>query len=171
MVANAGDSTTPGICPTQYGPPLGLASQNSRVKIRDITDGTSNTFAIGERAWKFNDLLAGAGVIYGVSADPLTNIDQGSSWNIKSAFTNVAGITYDGLNWSQNNRQHAARAFSSTHEGGGHFLFCDGSVHFISENISARKGTVSAAGYPADIVTNTYGRLAVRSDGLVTGEF
>jgi hypothetical protein len=48
VVANAGDSTTPAICPTQYGPPLGLASQNSRVKIRDITDGTSNTFARGE---------------------------------------------------------------------------------------------------------------------------
>jgi hypothetical protein len=27
------------------------------------------------------------------------------------------------------------------------------------------------AGYPADIVTNTYGRLAVRNDGRVIGEF
>ena len=171
IVSNAGDSTTPAICSDRYGPPLGLASQNSRVRIRDITDGTSNTFAIGERAWKFNDLIAGAGTIYGVSADPLANIDQSSSWNIKSAYTNVAGLTYDGLNWSQNNRAHAGRAFSSPHVGGGFFLMCDGSVRFISENIDQRKGTVSAPGYPADIVTNTYGRLAVRSDGLVIGQF
>lgn len=171
VVSNAGDSTTPAICPTQYGPPLGLASQNSKVGIRDITDGTSNTFAIGERAWKFNNLIAGAGTIYGVSAAAAANLDQGSSWNIKSAYTNVAGLTYDGLNWSTNNRAHAGRAFSSPHEGGVFFLMCDGAVRFISENIDSRKGTVSAPGYPADIVTNTLGRLAVRSDGLPIGEF
>ena len=171
-VANAGDSTTPAICPTQYGPALGLVAQNSRVGVRDITDGTSNTFAIGERAWKFNNLLAGAGTIYGVSAAPGSNMDQGSSWNIKSAFTNVAGLTYDGLNWSQNNRAHAGRAFSSPHEGGVFFLMCDGAVRFISENIDQRKGTVTGPeGYPANITTNTLGRLAVRSDGFVIGEF
>jgi hypothetical protein len=48
---------------------------------------------------------------------------------------------------------------------------CDGAVRFISENIDQRKGTVSVAPYPGDIVTHTYGRLAIRSDGLVVGEF
>jgi type II secretory pathway pseudopilin PulG len=177
VVANAGDSTTPAIWGGQYGPPLGLASQNSRVGVRDITDGTSNTLAIGERAWKFGNLIAGAATIYGVSAAPGSNIDQGSSWNIKAAYTNVAGLTYDGLNHcpgvpgSGGQRAHQGRAFNSPHEGGVFFLLCDGSVRFISENIDQRKGTVSVAGYPADIVTNTLGRLAVRNDGLVVGEF
>jgi len=169
-VMNAGDSTTPAIDPAQYGPALGVSFQNSRVGIRDITDGTSNTLHIGERAWKYGTLIAGAGTVYAISADPLTNVDQSSSWNIKSANTNVHSLTYNGLNASVN-RGHQARAFNSAHTGGVQFLLCDGSVRFLSENIDQRIGSVGTAGYPADIVTNTLGRLACRNDGLVVGEF
>jgi len=177
ICSNPSDSTTPAICPTQYGPPLGLAAQNSNVGVRDITDGTSNTFAIGERAWKFNNLIAGAGTIYGVSAAPGANIDQSASWNIKSAYTNVASLTYDGLNFSPGvpgsggQRAHQSRAFNSPHTGGVFFLMCDGAVRFVSENIDQRKGSAGTAGYPADMVTNTLGRLAARNDGLVIGDF
>lgn len=167
---NAGDSTTPAIFPSQYGPALGIAFQNSSVRIRDIIDGTSQVFCVGERAWKFKNLMAGAGTIYGISADPLCNIDQGSSWNIKSANTNVCSLTYDGPNFT-GNRAHQGRAFNSSHPGGLHFLMCDGSVRFITENIDQRKGTVSIAPYPADIVTNLYGRLACRNDGMVVVEY
>ena len=172
MCANAGDSTTPAVFPSQYGPALGIGFQNSSIRFRDITDGTSNTFAVGERAWRFhNNLLAGAGTIYAISASPLVNIDQGGSWNIKAAGTNVLGLTYDGPNWSRNNRQHQGRAFNSPHPGGLQFVLCDGAVRFISETIEQRKGTVSLPPYPEDIVTHLYGRLACRNDGKVVGEF
>jgi hypothetical protein len=172
-----GDSTTPAVDPTIYGPPLGIAFQNSDVRTRDITDGTSNTFLVGERAWRFSNLLAGAGVIYGISASRLANLDQGSSWNVKSAGTNVMSLTYDGPNFapgvpgSGGQRAHQARAFNSAHPGGLFFAFCDGSVQFISNTIDQRKGTVSLAPYPADVVTNTYGRLAARNDGNVVSGF
>jgi hypothetical protein len=168
---NAGDSTTPAVAPGIYGPPLGIAFQNSSVRMRDITDGTTSTFCVGERAWKFHNLIAGAGVIYGISASPRANIDQGSSWNVKSAGTNVLSLTYDGPNFSASNRAHQGRAFNSPHPGGLFFMFCDGSVQFISSTIDQRKGTVSIAPYPADIVTHTYGRLACRNDGNVVSGF
>ena len=169
-VGGASDSTTPAINPYQWGPPLGVSFQNSRVGIRDITDGTSNQLHIGERAWKYGSLIAGAGTIYAISASPLANIDQGSSWNIKSANTNVHSLTYDGLN-ATINRGDQARAFNSNHTGGVQFLLCDGSVRFLSENIDQRIGSVGTPGYPADIVTNTLGRLACRNDGNVVGEY
>ncbi|MBX3440043.1 MAG: DUF1559 domain-containing protein [Planctomycetaceae bacterium] len=174
IVAGPGDSTTPAIHGGQYGPPLGIAWQNSRCKIRDITDGTSNTLAIGERAWRFGTLLAGAATIYGVSASPIANMHQSASWNIKSAYVNVSGLTYDGLNWDTNNRPHQSRAFSSPHTGGVFFTLCDGSVRFISENIDSVKGSVSTTAtgpYPSDVVQATLGRLAARNDGRVIGEF
>ncbi len=173
MVMNAGDSTTPAVFPSQYGPPLGIGFQNSSVRIRDITDGTSNTFAVGERAWRFADLTVGAGTVYAVCAN-VDDLSQSSSWNVKAAGTNVLSLTYDGPNRSNFNRQHQSRGFNSPHTGGLFFTFCDGSVQFISESIDQRKGTVSSGSglpYPEDIVTAIYGRLACRNDGLIVGEF
>ncbi len=49
----------------------------------------------------------------------------------------------------------AVQAFSSRHPGGAHFLFADGSVHFLQESIDGQ----------------TLEHLACRNDGLPTGNF
>lgn len=169
-VANAGDSTTPAVDPVQYGPALGVAFQNSRISTRDITDGTSNQLMIGERAYRYKGLVFGAGTVFGHSADPAV-VSSSTSWNVKSSGLNCLGITYDGINATVNGSHSGKRGFSSNHVGGCHFALADGSVRFISENIDQRKGTVSLAPYPADIVTNTLGRLACRNDGNPVGDF
>lgn len=166
MAANSSDSTTPMVYAAQYGPPLGVGFINSKINFRDITDGTSNTILVGERAWKFNNLTIGAGNALGFSSE--TNL-AGS--NMRTAALAALAIGYDGINYSATNRVHQRRGFNSNHTGGAQFTLCDGSVRFISQNIDYAKLSVTVAPYPAGFVTTTFARLLCRDDGQVIGEF
>ena len=63
----------------------------------------------------------------------------------------IVGVTTN----PPNSRQATFADFSSDHPSGAQFVFCDGSVHFLSENI--------------DYVT--YQRLGDRRDGQPVGDF
>lgn len=160
MMANAWDSTTPAVYPIQYGPPHGVGFANSQIRFRDITDGTSNTILVGERAYKYKSLIVGGANALGFSA---SNNLQTSSYARKGNGLAAIGITYNGINAIVGG-EHDVRGFSSNHVGGAQFLFCDGSVHFLSENIDYKKGTVSAANH-VGLATSTYQKLAIRNDG------
>jgi prepilin-type N-terminal cleavage/methylation domain-containing protein/prepilin-type processing-associated H-X9-DG protein len=98
----------------------GVLHKNSKVKFRDISDGTSNTFALGEISWKgyakFRSWVRGA-TLSGDTA-------MGSAKNVSEPIN--AGAPYGNFNDG---------AFGSQHPGGTHFGFCDGSVTFVSENV------------------------------------
>jgi len=161
----SGNSTTPSVDPAPYGPPTGVLFQNSAVRFRDITDGTSTTLMLGERSFRVYDLDVGAANALGFSAE----VSGYSSRN--RAQLGVLGIPYWGINQTVINRPHQNRAFHSLHPGGAQFALCDGSVRFISEDIDF-KGSTSPGTHPFGAwVDSTLERLCAKGDGQTIGEF
>lgn len=167
MVAGTGSSTTPPSQPTTTTtPPMGVGFSNSKINFRDITDGTSNTILVGERAWKYGQVFAGAATVVGFNAS--VNL-QDPVAGVKGGYLGALGIGYDGINWSATNADHQPRGFSSVHVGGAQFLMCDGAVRFISENIDYKSTSPNVD--PALWATTTFARLLCRNDGQVVGDF
>ena len=175
--ADTGDSNTPSMVAAFaiYGPPLGIAFQNSRIGIRDITDGTSNTLLIGERAWKIKNITIGAGNALGFA--PASSIAPYLNQQCRACLATIA-LPYWGLNQTVVNAAHQSRGYSSNHVGGVQFLLCDGSVRFISENIDHKPNSIgippatTGGGHGgATFIDSTFERLTCRDDGQVVGEF
>ncbi|MCA9006820.1 MAG: DUF1559 domain-containing protein [Planctomycetaceae bacterium] len=127
--------------------PVIAFGRNSDIRIRDLTDGVSNTMLGGERTTQGSNIggiwigATGASSGYKIHGAPQFLAESDPSLYLKS--TQINGTT------------NAQYGFSSAHVGGAHFLLGDGRVQFLSENI--------------DKVT--YDRLASINDGNVLGEF
>jgi prepilin-type N-terminal cleavage/methylation domain-containing protein len=110
----------------------GLFFRNSRVRLTDITDGTSNTFAIGERASLFTQTPWAGAVSYGT-----TRITPGAPVNdpdtVEEAATQVlVHIAVHTLNDPNSDPED----FFTPHTGNGLFLFADGSVRTVRWGVS-----------------------------------
>jgi prepilin-type N-terminal cleavage/methylation domain-containing protein/prepilin-type processing-associated H-X9-DG protein len=115
----------------------GVFFANSRTPIARITDGTSNTLAIGERTYFLRVWLFGTTK----RGDPVSEICSGSAHNIlypinadqyQFGFCKVDDSAPTGAPKTMllNDLQ-----FGSDHPGGANFSFADGSVHMLSETI------------------------------------
>jgi prepilin-type N-terminal cleavage/methylation domain-containing protein/prepilin-type processing-associated H-X9-DG protein len=118
--------------PSMFGRSNATSPYSSPERIGSITDGTSNTIAVGEYttnttitrttfwAYEYTSYAMSEIVLPPQSRQLLNNFDA------CSAIT-VPGFT--------NGNNPCKRGFASFHSGGINFLFADGSVHLLSTNI------------------------------------
>ncbi|HVJ67592.1 MAG TPA: DUF1559 domain-containing protein [Caulifigura sp.] len=139
--------------------PYGTFWGDNRISLRDLTDGSSNTFLVGERDWQY--------CWAGNWAGP-RNYTGNGIWGNRQHL-GILDIKLNDPVLQPNGNPACSRAFSSTHEGGAHFLFGDGRVQFVSETIHFDNTGAATASPPATL--GTYQKLGRRNDGLVVGEF
>jgi prepilin-type N-terminal cleavage/methylation domain-containing protein/prepilin-type processing-associated H-X9-DG protein len=143
----------------------GIFSRNSRTSFGEISDGSSNVIAIGERASR-TEVQSGS-----TATNPRDN--YGAIWpgSVNKANTFIApnnkersviqyviGRLATGTNsraWGVNGFRTPSALVSSFHPGGGNVTFADGSTHFLSDNLAF----------------TVLKQLAGMQDGIVTGEY
>ena len=150
-------------------------SRNSRIRFRDITDGTSNTIAVAENAHFTNmGTEPRSGVWVGsISAHNGNPRDAGSGVILGSItaindFSPNPSIGVNG-NWERAWALHMS--INSRHKGGAQVVLFDGSVKFISENIEQIGGDTTWQTTTPNAPNTTLEYLLSRNDGQVVGEF
>ncbi len=132
----------------------------SSVNFAAVTDGLSNTIAVGEQS-DYHNLIN----------DYRTSFTRGGIWSCATSSTtaessntvvtsfpiNAVTMNWTGMNatWGVGVVTYNNSAYRSAHSGGAQFVLADGSVRFLSENI----------------YFGTYTALMDRADGTVVGEF
>jgi len=135
------------ISPPSVSPPSrdGVFFQSSRVRVADITDGTSNTFLFGERSQEdpeYDRLTA----VFDPGSGPLVKFGTWG-WAGADGATNSLGTPVP-INYRVPPLPNAGdwrweifrlSAFGSDHPGGATFAFADGSLRFIADDLPLKQ--------------------------------
>lgn len=130
----------------------------SNVSLRDIKDGTSNTFMICETQTDIEFGKDGQSMDHWVIGSPQTDPCGCNNGTGGSEFTEFVGSAYPRMNARITDPSTSGYimelSYGSWHVGGGHVAYADGSVHFISENIDQTVYRGLATRFGREVVSN-----------------
>jgi prepilin-type N-terminal cleavage/methylation domain-containing protein/prepilin-type processing-associated H-X9-DG protein len=117
------------VCRDKYD---GVFGRNSHTRIHQIIDGTTRTFAVGERNHRISCPVWGGVVAKSMVIDNLIpgKVAAGPAYVLGSTF-----LHGDQDELEERSRDTVAEVFGSEHVGTMNFLYCDGSVRAIDESI------------------------------------
>jgi len=141
----------------------GLFWRDSESAFRDITDGSSNTIMLGEKAYHYASTAPDpsyAGSLYAARDFNTTGPEQSSG---HQGLVAIFGSLRVPINPVYISGSVVPRlGYSSQHPGGAQFALTDGSVRFLSENI---QHSVDAA------IDSTFERLVGIADGQIIEQY
>jgi prepilin-type N-terminal cleavage/methylation domain-containing protein len=143
-----------------------IGEVQTKIRQRDIVDGTSNVVMLAERQYhKKNkpgsgnlDQRAVGGVVFSVVEDSTASVTFRANWPPNTPYVG----NNDCCGGDGNLTRYAA---ASMHVGGVHVAMCDGAVRFINQNIEANPGVNKNGG------NYTWQNLIDQDDENTLGDF
>ena len=122
----------------------GVLIRRDSVGLRDIVDGTTNTFLAGEISWS----KTSAGVDNPSYRKWIRGCDGSAAGSCKNILDGIKMTPYNGSN------NFNDVSFGSEHSGGCLFVMCDAAVKFVSENVdlAVYKSTASRDGTEPQVI-------------------
>jgi prepilin-type processing-associated H-X9-DG protein len=119
----------------------GVFGRDLAIRPAEITDGLSQTFGGGERAWKWAAVTP-LGVVPNSK-----NLDHvrpgwfalGPSYVLATTFRQGFNVCPEPFDDPRDEYYSNCETFGSMHPGGSNFWFCDGSVRFLQDTIDVRQ--------------------------------